>query len=320
MSKFQDETGSPQNQTRQRKALQNLINQQNKSKKKQPLRTHILVEQLKPQNCMEKLKLSNFISSKIEKDGKIIKNSLLQDIGNIELEIQKMTYEYRTPVNKTQIIDSNNGLFNQKASASQTNKTDVSKSDHNILLMNKNSMSNDNISKFTKANLLSEVSYLKLAESMRNYSNQKKSIEVKITDKPKTKPYNILSTKHQSDINIKRKQNSDTQNCIKTQNPQVNRLSQNICSERYKTIQIKSILKQTSFHTQDFNFLQTNLPADVSKQQDNDQHKIQDNLKDDNKLDKALKIYNTLKQLVYKGSSLQSQAKEQKEPKNRLAQ
>lgn len=45
-------------------------------------------------------------------DRKIIKNSLLQDIGNIELEIQKMTVEYKTPVNKTQIIDSNNGLFN----------------------------------------------------------------------------------------------------------------------------------------------------------------------------------------------------------------
>ncbi|CAK93855.1 unnamed protein product (macronuclear) [Paramecium tetraurelia] len=269
---------------------------------------------------MEKLKLSQLKSSKIEKDGKIVKNSLLQDIGNIELEIQKMTYEYRTPVNKTQIIDSNNSLFNQKAIASSTNKTDVSKSDHKILLMNRNSISNDNISKYTKANLLSEVSYLKLAESMRNYSNQKKSVEVKITDKPKTKPYNILSTKYQSNINIKKKQNSDTQNSIKTQNPQVNKLSQQICSERYKTIQIKSILKQTSLHTQDFNFLQTNLAADVSKQQDNDQHQIQDNFKDDNKLDKALKIYNSLKLLVHKGSSLQSQMKEQKEHKNQMAQ
>lgn len=61
---------------------------------------------------MEKLNLSQLKSSKMEKDRKIIKNSLLQDIGNIELEIQKMTEEYKTPVNKTQIIDSNNGLFN----------------------------------------------------------------------------------------------------------------------------------------------------------------------------------------------------------------
>lgn len=48
----------------------------------------------------------------MEKDKTIIKNSLLQDIGNIELEIQKMTGEYKTPINKTQIIDSHNGLSN----------------------------------------------------------------------------------------------------------------------------------------------------------------------------------------------------------------
>ncbi|CAD8195379.1 unnamed protein product [Paramecium pentaurelia] len=312
MSKFQDDMGPSQNQIRQRKALENLINQQNKSKSKQTQRTHILVQQLKPQNCMEKLNISQLKSQKMEMDRKIIKNSLLQDIGNIELEIQKMTVEYKTPVNKTQIIDSNNGLFNQKVIAYQLNQTDVSKSDHKISLIHRHQTSNDNTTKLTKTNLISEASYLKLAESMRNYSNQKKSVEVKIIDKPKTKPYNILSTKQQSDINIQKKQNCDVQNSIKTQIPQDNRLSQKINSERNKTTQIKSILKQTSFHTQDINCIQHNLISNVQIKLDNEHNQIYNKFNDDNKLDKALKIYNTLKQLVHKDSQSQTQVREQK--------
>ncbi|CAD8106223.1 unnamed protein product [Paramecium sonneborni] len=307
MSQFYENQSSSQTQIRQKTALENIINQKNKPKSKQPSRNQILIKQSKPQTCID-ISQNNISSPK--QDQNIVKTSLLQDIGNIDLEIQKMTHEYQTPVNKTLIRNSNNEFNNIKVITHQLNKIDVTKSDQKIL--------NSHDNQQTKPNQFSEISYSKLAESMKNYSNQKKVVEVKITDKPKIKPYNILSTKNQSELHIKQIKTNEinnSQNLMKPVKTKIDRLSSKINSERNKPSQIKPILKQTSFHAQKICSTQVNLNPNISNPVYNE---IKNNINDDHNLDKAVKIYNTLKQLVNQNSIFQHKVNKQKEHKNQM--
>ncbi|CAK93650.1 unnamed protein product (macronuclear) [Paramecium tetraurelia] len=215
-----------------------------------------------------------------------------------------MTLEYHTPANQTYMMNSNHRLLNFKAVVSQQNQTDVSKSDFKISFINKIKKSNDHHYKVNKNN---EGSYSKLAESLRNSSNQNNMVEVKIIDIPKQ---NVLTTKNQD----------SHQNIMTSQNHQVKKQSLKINSERNKVAFTKPIQKHNSFHAKESSDIQTNLRQNVPKKLYDVHDEIKKIIKDDNKLEKAVKIYNTLKQLVQQQSIFQSREVGQKDYKNRIIQ
>ncbi|CAD8187533.1 unnamed protein product [Paramecium pentaurelia] len=304
MSKFYIQEGSILTQNRKKKVFKNVINQQNQSKL---LQSHILIQTSKSQGYMQQQNSFQYQQGRSKYNRNIINSSLLQDIGNIDLEIQKMSEEYNTTINQTQIM---NRSFNLKVIVCQQNQTDLSKQDFKISQINKIKNSNINHQKLKISNKFNESSYSKLAESMKNYSNLKNMVEVKIIDIPQN---NILKTKKLLSVN-------NSQNIEKTINPLGKKLPQKLNSERNKVSLMKPILKQTSYHTQDFSFNQINMIPNVSMKLDNIHNEIKSIIKDDNKLEKAVKIYNTLKQLIQQHSIFQQRVNSQKEYKNRITQ
>ncbi|CAD8103085.1 unnamed protein product [Paramecium sonneborni] len=324
MSHFYDYQSSTQIQIRQKIVLENLINQKYQPKSKQTFKNFILISQSKPQTYRDKINQSQDKISSPKLDQNIIKNSLLQDIGYIDLEIQKMTEEYRSSLNKTQLINSNNDFNYLQVVPTQYNQTDVSKSNHQISI-NKIQNSHNSQQTFSKLNQISEISYSKLAESIKSYSNQKKALEDKITNKPKIQPDNILQMKKQSNLAVQQTKTNEINNSqAKLKNPKLNTLISKINSERNKPTQIKPILKQTSFHPQNCCSIQINLNQNViqiNNSQTSKQFKNKkDEIIDDYQLDKAVKIFNSLKKLINLNTVPQQSVKKYKDNKNQIYQ
>ncbi|CAK66990.1 unnamed protein product (macronuclear) [Paramecium tetraurelia] len=296
---------------RKKKLIGNLIEQYTKVQKKQPQQKNNIISKHEQSKLIEKLKPSNESPLETSKEiqlKKIVKTSLLKDIGNIDMEIQKMTDEYHTIRNKPQYLEKQ--YSHSKILTKTINQTELSKSEQKTSIQNRNQSYYTNRQKSNKINSVAENSYSKLAESIRNYSNQRKGEEPKTNDL--TKPYDFLQIKTQSEkviIKPKTKSVNIDANVVKQQKvisserkipkPPLKQLSQKRNSESEKTSPVKTILKQTSNHTYDLSSTKANTTQQFYQNKENPFIRSQNNSRiGDYKIVEAVNIYKTLKQLV----------------------
>ncbi|CAD8115414.1 unnamed protein product [Paramecium sonneborni] len=312
LSKMNEDEAALLFEQRKNKLIGNLIEQYSKVQKQQPLSKYNILSKHDQPKLYEKINpLYDDCIEGNSKEGqlkKIVKNSLLKEIGNIDIEIQKMNNEHNNNRNKPIYLEKQNSY--SKIVIKTINQTELSKSEQKTSIQNKNQSYYTNRQKSNKINSVAENSYSKLAESIRNYSNQKK------VDDPKTnvqsKPYDFLQIKSQSDtkfikqkpksINIETnitKSNQMISSERKIPKPPLKQQSQKRNSESEKTLPVKTILKQTSNHTYDLSSTKANTTQQFYQNKNNNCHKSQNNSQiGDYKIIEAVNIYKTLKQLV----------------------
>ncbi|CAD8211150.1 unnamed protein product [Paramecium pentaurelia] len=311
LSKMNEDEAALIFEERKKKLIGNLIEQYTKVQKQQPQSKNNILSKHDQSKQHEKQKPSNECLVETSKEiqlKKIVKSSLLKDIGNIDMEIQKMTNEHNTNRSKPLYLEKQ--YSHSKILTKTMNQTELSKSEQKTSIQNRNQSYYTNRQKFNKINSVAENSYSKLAESIRNLSNQRKGEERKTNDF--TKPYDFLQIKTQSEkiinkpktksVNIEAnviKQSKVVSSERKIPKPPLKQLYTKRNSESEKTSPVKTILKQTSNHTYDLSSTKANTTQQFYQHKDNPFNRSQNNSKiGDYKILEAVNIYKTLKQLV----------------------
>ncbi|CAD8200653.1 unnamed protein product [Paramecium octaurelia] len=322
LSKMNEDEAALIFEERKKKLLGNLIDQYTRVQKQQQQSKNNILSKHEQSKLPQKLNQSNQGMGETSKENqlkKIVKTSLLKDIGNIDVEIQKMTNEYNT--NRTKPLYLEKQYSHSKILTKTLNQTELSKSEQKTSIQNKNQSYYTNRQKSNKINKAAENSYSKLAESLRNYSNQRKIEESKTNDQ--SKPYDFLQINTQSEKKIVKQKTKSVNieaNVIKSSKvisserkipkPPLKQLSQKRNSESEKTSPVKTILKQTSNHTYDLSSTKANTTQQFYLNKDSHFNRSQNNSRSigDYKIMEAVNIYKTLKQLV--------DSKEQIQPKH----
>ncbi|CAD8107278.1 unnamed protein product [Paramecium primaurelia] len=309
LSKMNEDEAALIFEERKKKLLGNLIDQYTKVQKQQQQSKYNILSKNEQPKLHQKLSPTNQCVGETSKEiqlKKIVKSSLLKDIGNIDMEIQKMTNDHNT--NRTKPLYLDKQYSNSKILTKTINQTELSKSEQKTSIQNRNQSYYTNRQKSNKINKIAENSYSKLAESIRNYSNQKKNEEPKTNDQ--SKPYDFLQINTQSEKKIVKKKTKSVNieaNVIKSikvisserkiPKPPLKQLSQKRNSESEKTSPVKTILKQTSNHTYDLSSTKANTTQQFYS--NNQFNRSQNNSSiGDYKILEAVNIYKTLKQLV----------------------